>query len=313
MKTINDFYKMKANNEKISFLTAYDYPVAYAANLAKIEMLLVGDSAFMVKKGFNSTNFATMDSMIELCQSVKRGVNEDVFIVGDYPSSSYEESNELAIRNALRFIKEGGCQAVKLESANETVLQRIKAISNLGITTIGHLGYTPQLSNSGIKVVGKSLEAFEQLFEDALNVEKMGAKMVLIESVPEEIVKQISKALKIIVLGIGSGKFCDGQLLISSDLLGEYGCFRPKFAKCYIPYIIQDYVNSINHKEEFVRDVIGKEMRKDGFLYLMELAMKKYAEEIKSGAFPSKEYSYHLSKEQLDLLRQSKFWKIENE
>lgn len=307
MKTILDFNKMKASGEKISWITSYSYPFAQISEKAGIDMILVGDSGGMVELGYHTTNKVVMDEMISFSSAVRRG-SPNTFIVGDHPQGSYEISNEDAVKNALRFIKEASCDAIKLEGGKR-VCDRIKAISNAGILTIGHLGLTPQsaMTFGGYKVQCKTLESFDNTVEDALALQESGASMILLEALPNAPAKQISKILKIPIMGIGSGIDCDGQLVIMHDIMGFYQNFRPWFAKCYIPDVIKDFDAYIEQNKDNLKK-LGRDTRTDGLLYLAELAIKKYIQEVKENKFPSVEYIYPLKEEELNNLRKSKYW-----
>ncbi len=318
MKTILDFQKAK-NNEVLSWITAYSFDIAMAAERAGISQILVGDSGYMCLKGFSNTNFATMDGMIDLCQSVKRGA-KNTFIWGDMPSSSYEESNEIAIKNALRFIKEGECNGIKLEGTTDLICERIKSITESNITVCAHAGLTPQSSDSmgGYRCQGKTLESFEKLYEDCIKIEKSGAKQLLLEAVPPQVTQQICKTLKIPVAGIGAG-LADIQLIICSDLLGLFPTFRPKFATCYIPKVVDSFIKGLdkNYWEDKYKNLslkeYGKETRYDGLFYLIEIAIVKYIQDVKNKDFPSIEECYNLKEQDLNELKKSKYWDINKE
>lgn len=309
MKTILDFQKMKKSGDKITWITSYSYPFAQTAEKAGIEMILVGDSGGMVELGYKTTNHVVMDEMISFAKAVRRGA-ADTFVIGDHSQGSYEVSNEDAVRNALRFVKEAFCDAVKLEGGKR-VRDRIKAVSDAGILVIGHLGLTPQsaVSFGGYRVQCKNRKSFEQTIQDALELEKAGASMLLLEALPNESAKQIAKALKIPVLGIGAGKDVDGQLVIIHDLLGFYQSFRPWFAKCYVPEVIKEFDKYIEeNKNNLGLKELGRQTRSDGFLYLAQLSIRKYIQEVKSGEFPNKDYTYPLKEAELIELRKSIFW-----
>ena len=310
-KSILDFNKMKGK-EPITWITAYDYPFAQVAEKAGIEMILVGDSGTMVQLGYKSTNLASMYEMLLFAKAVRRGA-PDTFCVGDMPQGSYEVSNEEAVRNSLKFVKEAFCDAVKLEGGKR-MCDRVKAISDAGILCIGHLGLTPQsvASFGGYRVQCKNLESFDQTVEDALALQEAGACMILLEALPNAAAKQISKLLKIPIMGIGAGIDCDAQLVIMHDLMGFYQDFRPWFAKCYIPDVIKDFDIYIDQNRNNLKK-LGKDTRTDGLLHLAELAIKKYISEVKERKFPSPEYTYPLKEEELNNLRQSIYWNKENE
>ena len=305
--SILDLTNMKINNEKVAWITAYDLPFANAAEHACIDMILVGDSGGMVQLGYQTTNPVTMDDMIVMAKSARRGA-PNTFIIGDMPQGSYEVGKKDAILNSLRFIKESGCDAVKLEGGKR-MAPKVKAITDAGILAMGHLGLTPQSSASfgGYRVQGKSLESFEKTLEDAYALQEAGAFSILLEAMPSEPAGQIAKHLKIPIYGIGAGHLVDGQLVIMHDIMGFYQAFRPWFAKCYIPSVIKEYESYISNLKD-VRQV-GREERRDGLLVLAEMAIKHYIDEVKSGIFPMEEYSYPLKGEDLEKLKTSKYWK----
>ena len=264
-KSVIDLYNMKKNGELASWITAYDFPFASITEQAGIDMILVGDSMGMVVEGYDSTIPVTMDTCIEHCQAVRRGA-PNTFVVGDMPFGSYQVSDEDAAANAIRFLKEGGVDAIKLEGGR-SVVSRIKAIRNCGILVFGHIGLTPQSSGvlGGHKAQGRTVESARSVIEDALAVEAAGANFLLVEAVPPEVTQEIHKLLSIPVYSIGAGPFCDGQLTIFADTIGMFQAFTPKFIKKYAeiaPIVIEAY--------------------------------KQYNEEIKSRQFPTDDYVYHV-------------------
>lgn len=304
LKTIQ---KMKQAGEPVSWITAYDLPFASAAENAGIDMILVGDSGGMVQLGYETTNPVTMDEMIVLAKSARRGA-PNTFIVGDMPQGSYEISKEKAVENAMRFVKEAGCDAIKLEGGRR-VIDKVKAIVDAGILVVGHLGLTPQSTSSfgGYNVQGKTLKSFDETMEDALALQEAGVMALLLEAMPSEPAGQIAKQLDIPVLGIGAGNEVDGQLIIMHDMMGFYQSFRPWFAKCYVPEVIQEFALGLKEVEDMKQ--YGREHRKDGLFAIAEMAIAKYVEEVKSRQFPSAEYIYPIKEEQLEEIKQSKYWK----
>ncbi len=302
---------MKEQGEPISWITAYDYPFGQVAEKAGIDMILVGDSGTMVQLGYKTTNLASMDEMILLSKAVRRGA-PDTFIVGDMPQGSYEVSDEEAVRNALRFVKESFCDAVKLEGGVR-MAKRVKAISDAGILVIGHLGLTPQSTASfgGYRVQCKTRETFEQTIEDIKALKDAGACMILLEAIPNESSKQI-KSMGLPILGIGAGVDVDGQLVIMHDLMGFYQDFRPWFAKCYVPEVIKEFDTYIDKNRDNLKQ-LGRDSKTDGMLELARLAIVKYIEDVKNKRFPDKNYTYPLKEEELNELRKSEFWNKENE
>jgi 3-methyl-2-oxobutanoate hydroxymethyltransferase len=305
-KSINDFLKMKQNNEKITWVTSYSYPFAMAAEKGGIEMILIGDSGGMVELGYQTTNPVTMEEMLTFAKAVRRGA-PDTFIVGDIHQGSYEASAEDAVRNAISFCKAANCDAIKLEGGLR-VADKIEAIVKAGILVIGHLGLTPQstVSFGGYRVQGKTLESFEEMLEDSLAIEKAGCSMLLLEAVPSEVAGKIAERLSIPVLGIGAGDNVDGQLVIMHDLTGFYPTFRPWFAKCYIPEVISEYTDVISSTENIKK--FGIDTRDDGIMFIVRKAIEKYCYEVKNKIYPSKEYIYPIKKDDLEKIKQSKYW-----
>jgi 3-methyl-2-oxobutanoate hydroxymethyltransferase len=297
---------MKRRCEKLTWVTAYDMPLAHAAEEAGVDMILVGDSGGMVQLGHATTNPVTMDEMIVLAQAARRGA-PNTFIIGDMPQGAYEVSDAVAITNALRFVKEAGCDAIKLEGGRR-MAARVKAISDAGILVFGHLGLTPQSSASfgGYRIQGKSLQSFEANIEDAQALQDAGACALLLEAMPEEVAAAFPKTLSIPVYGIGVGQQVDGQLMIMHDLLGLYPKFRPAFAKCYIPMVIEAFQRHLAASTDLRQ--LGRDERQDGLLCLTRLAIEAYVAEVKSLAFPSAEYCYQINAEDLAFLKTSKYW-----
>jgi 3-methyl-2-oxobutanoate hydroxymethyltransferase len=265
-KSIFDLYQMKASGEKIAWLTSYDFPTAQFAEAAGMDMILVGDSLGMCVYGYNGTVPVTMEQCIAHCDAVRRGA-PGCFIVGDMPFGAYQSSDIQAVDNAVRFLKESDVDAVKLEGGVR-VASRIRAITDAGINVIGHIGLTPQSSGQlgGHKAQGRTADTAKLVVEDALAVQEAGAKMILVEAVPPEVQKYIWETLSIPVMSIGAGPHCDGQLLIVSDLIGQFQAFTPKFVKKYCN----------------VAEVITS-------------AMKAYVAEVKNCTFPDEDkYCYRM-------------------
>jgi 3-methyl-2-oxobutanoate hydroxymethyltransferase len=263
--SVLDLQKMKRDGEKLTWLTAYDYPTARFAEDAGLEMLLVGDSLGMCVYGYEGTLPVTMDQCIVHCQAVRRGAPH-TFVMGDMPFLSYQRSDEEAVVNAGRFFKESMVDAIKLEGGRR-VITRIKAILDAGMVVCGHVGLTPQSSGQlgGHKAQGRTAESAEALIEDALAIEGAGAQLLLLEAVPPEVAGFIARRLAIPVYSIGAGPECDGQLLIVSDMIGQFQAFTPKFVKKYA-------------------DVAG----------VVTDAMKSYVQDVKRGSFPADEHCYHM-------------------
>ncbi|CAN5635918.1 3-methyl-2-oxobutanoate hydroxymethyltransferase [soil metagenome] len=265
--------QMKAEGTPVVMVTAYDYPTARAVEAAQLEAILVGDSLGMVVLGYESTVPVTMDDMIHHTRAVMRGV-ETVHVVADLPFMSYQISETQAVENAGRLMKEGGADAVKLEGGR-TMATKIAAIVSAGIPVMAHIGLTPQTASAlgGFKVQGRSLEAAKGVIDDALAVEAAGAYSVVLEAVPRQLAKIITSRLSIPTIGIGAGIECDGQVLVNGDLLGAYDRFTPRFAKRYaeLQSVMQD-------------------------------AFRSFADEVRSGAFPTKEHGFAISRDVLEQL-----------
>lgn len=272
--TIPDILKKKQEGKRITMLTAYDYPSARLIDEAGMDMILVGDSLAMTVLGYESTVPVTMDEMIHHSKAVKRGVKY-ALLVGDMPFMSFNVSKEETIRNAGRFIKEGGCDAVKLEGGFEAV-DVTKALCSAGIPVLGHIGLTPQtaVSLGGFKVQGKDAETAQKLIDASFVLEEAGCFAVVLECVPDKLAKLITGNLSIPTIGIGAGPHCDGQVLVTNDMIGLFERFVPKFVKRY----------------------------KNLWPELLE-AFKKYREEVEGGKFPTEEFSYTMNDEELDKLK----------
>ncbi len=263
-KTILDFKKYKEEGKKMSYVTAYDYTTASIVDESDVDIILVGDSLGMIMLGYNSTESVTMDDMVHHIRPVVKGA-PNTWIIGDMPFGSYQESDEQAVRNAVRLIKETNCDSVKLEGGVE-MISRIKAIANAGINVCGHIGLTPQTASAlgGFKVQGGTPESAKKLIEDAKALEEAGCYGLVLECVPSVVGKAVTEAVSIPVMGIGAGPHVDTQVLVTQDLLGMYGDFKPKFVKIFAN----------------VRQVMV-----DG--------LNKFHEESLSGEFPSEEYSFN--------------------
>lgn len=263
--TVLDLNRMKSEGDKLSWITAYDTPFASFAEQAGMDMILVGDSMGMVVFGYESTIPVTMEDCLSHCRAVRRGA-PNTMMVGDMPFGSYQVSVQDAVFNAIRFLKESDCDAVKLEGG-KTVVDRIRAIREAGIVVCGHIGLTPQSSGvlGGHKAQGRTVESARAVIEDAIAVEEAGASFLLVEAVPPEVCGFIAKKLSIPVYSIGAGADCDGQLTIFADSIGLFQAFTPKFVKkyCEIAPIVVD-------------------------------AYREYIKEIKEGSFPGEEHVYHV-------------------
>jgi len=265
-KSILDLRKMKKDGVKLTWLTSYDYPTSVFAEKAGIEMLLVGDSMGMCVYGYSAGTLpVTMDQCIAHTEAVRRGA-PNTFVVGDMPFLSYQTTPAEAVKNAGRFYKEAGVDAVKLEGGRR-IIDMVKAIVNAGMVLCGHIGLTPQSSGQigGFKAQGLTAESAHELIKDARAIQEAGAAFLLLEAVPPEVGQFIAKDLKIPVYGIGAGPYVDGQLLIVSDMLGIFQAFTPKFVK--------KYANLAEH--------------------IMK-AFEDYAKEVKESKFPEDKHCYKM-------------------
>lgn len=264
-KGVLELHQMKRAGEKITWLTAYDYPTATFEEAAGVDMILVGDSLGMCVYGYPGTVPVTMDQCIVHCEAVRRGA-PNAFVMGDMPFGSYQVSDEDAVRNAARFLKEAGVDAVKLEGGVR-VISRVRAILDAGVVVCGHIGLTPQSSGQlgGHKAQGRTLESARMVVEDARALAEAGVQLLLLEAVPPEVAGFIRAELSIPVLGIGAGEDVDGQLLIVSDVLGTFQAFTPKFVKKYA-------------------DLAG----------VSTAALAEYVNDVRTGAFPEAEHCYRM-------------------
>jgi 3-methyl-2-oxobutanoate hydroxymethyltransferase len=262
-KTVAGIMAMKKAGKKITMLTAYDAAMAAMLTAEDVDMLLVGDSLGMVVLGYDSTVPVTMDEMIHHASAVRRGAPA-AFVVGDMPFGSYQSSKRDAILNAGRFLKEAGCDAIKLEGGQE-VCGTVTALIRAGISVIGHIGLTPQTATQlgGYKVQGRDIESAQKMVEDARALEKAGAFALVLECIPDELGRIISEEITIPTIGIGAGRYCDGQVLVTHDLLGMFDKFIPSFVKSYCKL-----APAINE------------------------AVNEYNEEVRNGTYPDKEHSF---------------------
>ena len=271
--TVATLQKQKQDGDKITMLTAYDYSTAKLMDEAGVNSILVGDSLGMVVLGYEDTISVTIEDMIHHTAAVSRGA-KNALVVGDMPFMSYQASVYDAVVNAGRLMKEGRCQAVKLEGG-AAVCPQIKAITDAQIPVVAHIGLTPQSINmfGGFKVQGKSEEAAKKLIEEAQAVEKAGAFAVVLECVPAKLAKLISEKISIPTIGIGAGAGCDGQVLVYQDMLAMFSDFKPKFVKQFAD--------------------IGSAMKE---------AFAAYIHEVKAGTFPAEEHTFKISDEIINKL-----------
>ncbi|NLJ78069.1 MAG: 3-methyl-2-oxobutanoate hydroxymethyltransferase [Tissierellia bacterium] len=270
--TLPDFKRYKEEGRIFSYVTAYDYTMASIVNESDVEVILVGDSLGMIMLGYDETVGVTMDDMIHHIKPVVKGA-PDTFVAGDMPFGSYEIGIEKAVENAIRIYKEGGCDCVKLEGGEEFA-ETIEAIIKAGVPVMGHIGLTPQTAGSlgGFKVQGGTTEGARKLIEDARRIEEAGAFSLVVECVPSGVAKALKDAVSIPILGIGAGPHVDCQVLVTQDLLGMYGDFKPKFVKQYA-----------NIRGQMVE------------------ALNQFREESISGEFPSDEYSFNMRVEGFEI------------
>ncbi|MFH1397491.1 MAG: 3-methyl-2-oxobutanoate hydroxymethyltransferase [Candidatus Omnitrophota bacterium] len=259
---------------KITMLTAYDYPLAFLIDKAGIDIILVGDSLANVVLGLESTKEVGMSEMIYHSKAVSRAVKQ-ALLVGDMPYESYQVNPAESVNNALRFINEAKCAAVKLEWFDQC-LEVTEKIIKSGIPVMGHIGLTPQTADKlgGFKVQGKDAQAAKKLIQQAKDLQGLGCFSIVLECVPDRIAQIITKELKIPTIGIGAGLFCDGQVLVSHDMLGLFDRYKPKFVKQYV-----------NLSESILQ------------------AIEEYKSEVINSKFPDKEHSFSISQEELDKLK----------
>lgn len=267
--TIQDIITMKKNGERISMLTAYDASFAGLIDAAGIDMVLVGDSLGMVLLGYNSTIPVTMAEMLHHCRAAGRGVKRAV-LVGDMPFMSYQVSQNEAINNAGRFLKEAGCDAVKLEGGTE-MCDTVKAIVKAGIPLMGHIGLTPQTASQlgGYRVQGRDADSARRLLQSARDLEAADVFAIVLECIPAQLSEAITRMVSIPTIGIGAGKHCDGQVLVTHDMVGMFEKFNPSFVKQFAKLAPQ------------IKDAVAD-----------------YNKEVKNGSFPAEEHSFNM---QLDV------------
>ncbi|MBC8334015.1 MAG: 3-methyl-2-oxobutanoate hydroxymethyltransferase [Anaerolineales bacterium] len=260
--TTRTFHQKKKDRQPISMLTAYDYPTALSMDRAGVDSILVGDSLGMVVLGYENTLPVTMEDMLHHCKAVARGA-KSALLIGDMPFMSYQVSTQEAVRNAGRFLQEGGMDAVKLEGARDR-LDAIRSIVGAGIPVMGHLGLTPQSVHQlgGFRAQGKSASAAKNLLDEAYQLQEAGCFSLVLESVPAKLAEYISQELVIPTIGIGAGVGCDGQVLVTHDLLGLFDRFTPRFVKKYA-------------------DLYGE----------LDRAFSEYIDEVESHTFPAEEHS----------------------
>ena len=271
--TILNLKSKKQKGEPITMLTAYDYPTGLLVDQAGIDIILVGDSLAMVVLGHENTVAVTMDEMLHHCKAVARGAKNPL-LVGDMPFMSYQVDVKEAVRNAGRFLKEGGMDVIKLEGGRD-MAPTVRAIVDAGIPVMGHIGLTPQTISKlgGYRVQGKDVAAAKALIDDGVALEQAGAFSIILEAIPGPVAKLITERVGIPTIGIGAGPDCDGQVLVTHDLIGLFDKFVPKFVK--------QYANTFSTITE---------------------ALEAYRDEVIDGAFPGPEHGYSMSDEALQAL-----------
>jgi 3-methyl-2-oxobutanoate hydroxymethyltransferase len=268
---LTELAELKRRGQKLAMVTAYDFPSGRIADEAGVELVLVGDSAGMVVLGNESTVPVTMEELLILTRAVTRGAKRPL-VVADMPFGSFQVSDELAVDNAVRFVKEAGADAVKLEGAGPT-LSRVQAIVGAGVPVMGHVGLTPQSATmlGGFKAQGRTAEKAERLYEDALALEAGGCFAIVLEAVPAPVAARVTQALNVPTIGIGAGAACDGQVLVWHDLLGLYAGKAPRFVKRYA-------------------DLATEAKR----------ALESYVDDVREGRFPEEQHTYAIPDEELD-------------
>ena len=271
--TTSTIRQMKVEGRPSTMITAYDYAMARNVDEAGIDMILVGDSVGNVMLGYSSTIPVTMDAMIHHTQAVVRGTKY-ALVVGDMPFMSYQASEAEGLMNAGRFLKEGGCAAIKLEGGSE-VCPLVKKMVTAGIPVMGHIGLTPQSVNQfgGFKVQGKDVAAAQKLVDDAKALEAAGAFSIVLECVPAALAAKVSEMISIPTIGIGAGNGCDGQVLVCNDLLGVSNGFTPKFVKKY---------------RDLHQEIVG--------------AVSEYISDVRERSFPAPEHTFKIDDEVLEKL-----------
>jgi 3-methyl-2-oxobutanoate hydroxymethyltransferase len=267
--SVASFVRMKAENRRIVMVTSYDYPTAAIADAVGVDSILIGDSYGMVVLGYENTIPVTVEELLPVCRAVRRGAAHPL-LIGDLPFMSFQVSPEEAIRTAGRFVKEGGMEAVKIEGGSE-VSKTVESIARAGIPVLGHIGVTPQTAtlHGGYRIQGRRADSGDKLVEDAKSLEEAGVFGIVLEMVTEEVAKVITETVSVPTIGIGSGRFCDGQVLVLHDLIGLYPSFTPKFAKRYV-------------------DVAG----------MIKQALQNFTVEVRNGVFPEEQHVFRMDEDQ---------------
>ena len=273
--TIADLLQRKSRGEKITMLTAYDYPIAKLVDESGVDIVLIGDSLGMVVLGYETTAPVTMEEMLHHARAARRGVSR-ALLVGDMPFLSFRGTQADAVKNAGRFMQEAGCEAVKLEW-KQGIEDTAKAIIDAGIPVMGHVGLTPQTAaaEGGFGVRGKDAESAARIIAQAIALQEVGCFAMVLECLPDLVAQEITQRLRIPTIGIGSGPFCDGQVLVTYDLVGLFQRFRPKFVKRYA-----DVATTVRE------------------------AAARYVGEVKSGVYPGREHTTTMAPEEFAKLKQ---------
>lgn len=273
--SVLDLIDYKKNGKKISCLTAYDYSTAKQLDNAEVDVILVGDSAAMVMLGYETTHAITLEEMSVFAKAVTKGAKRS-FVVVDMPFGSYHCDKKSAMENACNLIAKTGSKAVKIEGGSPYIIDLVKHMSEMGIPVMAHLGFTPQYLHAlgGYNIQGKSLEKTKQLLNQALYLESAGAFAVVLEMVPETTARIITERLSIPTIGIGAGRYCDGQILVVDDLIGRYQDFKPRFARRYAN----------------VADLI-------------KTAAENYKNDVQNGAFPTEMETFELPYDEMEKVK----------
>ncbi len=263
------FMRMKTEHRRIVMVTSYDYPTAAIADAVGVDSVLVGDSYGMVVLGYENTIPVTVEELLPVCRAVRRGATRPL-LIADMPFMSFQVSPEEAVRTAGRFVKEGGVEAVKIEGGSE-VSEIVESIARRGIPVLGHIGVTPQTAtlHGGYRVQGRNADSSDKLVDDAKSLEEAGVFGIVLEMITEEVAKAIAESVSIPTIGIGSGRFCDGQVLVLHDIIGLYPSLRPKFAKRYV-----DVATMIRE------------------------ALQNFAADVRNGAFPEEQHVFRMEEDQ---------------
>ncbi|MDP9376468.1 MAG: 3-methyl-2-oxobutanoate hydroxymethyltransferase [Actinomycetota bacterium] len=268
--TLPDIAAMRERKEPIVMVTAYDFPTAQVAESAGVDIVLVGDSAAMTVLGYESTVPVTVDELLVLCKATRRGLRTPL-LIGDLPFGSYERSNDQAIETAMRFVKEAGCDGVKIEGGERSA-ERARAMIAVGIPVMGHVGLTPQTATAlgGFRAQGRTAGAARRLLEDALAIQAAGCFSIVFEAMPAAVAALVMEHMHVAIIGIGAGRSTDGQVLVLNDLLGIHSAFQPKFVKRFA-------------------DVRGEMLK----------GVNAFTEEVRARAFPGPEHEYGVDQEEL--------------